>query len=208
VAAARLVLDPQVGAGQLPEPTDLERDLQILEVEMRKLEGEYNMYFSGRLPRPPWETRTRVQALVKRLDRSAIQNYGDRFRFNTLQAKFSAFVDLWDRGLRAREEGRPGPFVKRAPERQIATKTEDKILFVASFSDPLSEMEKLHNLYDTVRDARERLGENNIPFHKFTELVKGQVAKLKKEGAPEVAFRVAMKDGKLSFTARALKGSK
>jgi hypothetical protein len=191
------------------ETPELERELQILESELRRLEGEYNMYFAGRLPRPPWETRSRVEALVKRLDRAYIQNYGDRFRFTTLQARFSAFTDLWDRGLRAREEGRPGPFAQRPQETKKApAREEDRILFVASFKDPLKEMDKLHDLYDTLRDAREKLGEANIPFHKFTELVKSQVLKLKKAGAPEVAFRVAVKDGKLNFTAKGLKGAK
>jgi len=192
----------------VPE-NELERELQILEVELRKLEGEYNMYFSGRLPRPPWETRSRVELLVKRLDRSYIQNYGDRYRFSTLQARFSAFVDLWDRGLRAREEGRPGPFAhRRPPETKKPARPEDKVLFVAAFRDPLKEMDKLHDLYDKLRDAREEVGEENVPFHKFAELVKSQVAKLKKEGAPEVAFRVAVKNGKLNFTAKGMKGAK
>ena len=79
---------------------------------------------------------------------------------------------------------------------------------MASFKDPLKEMDKLHDLYDTLRDAREQLGEQNVPFHKFTELVKSQVDKLKKDGAPEVAFRVSVKNGKLNFTARGLKGAK
>ena len=192
----------------MPE-NELERELQILEVELRKLEGEYNMYFSGRLPRPPWETRSRVELLVKRLDRSYIQNYGDRYRFGTLQARFSAFVELWDRGLRAREEGRPGPFAhRRPPETKKPARPEDKVLFVAAFRDPLKEMDKLHDLYDKLRDAREEVGEENVPFHKFAELVKSQVAKLKKEGAPEVAFRVAVKNGKLNFTAKGMKGAK
>jgi hypothetical protein len=193
------------------ETSDLERDLQLLESDLRKLEGEYNMYFSGRLPRPPWETRSRVEAALKRLDRTSIRNYGDRYRFTSLQARFSAFVDLWDRGLRAREEGRPGPFAQqRKPEVKKPVKHEDKdkVLFVASFKDPMKEMDKLHDLYDTLRDARSARGEENVPFHKFAELVKGQVAKLKKDGVPEVAFRVALKDGKLNFTARGLKGSK
>ncbi|HTG90255.1 MAG TPA: MXAN_5187 C-terminal domain-containing protein [Vicinamibacterales bacterium] len=193
----------------MPDVKEIERELQILEVELRKLEGEYNMYFAGRLPRPPWETRSRVEGLVKKLDRSYIQNYGDRFRFSTLQSRFAAFIDLWDRGLRAREEGRPGPFSRKpAATARTPAKAEDKILFVASFRDPMKEMDKLHDLYDTLRDAREQLGEQNIPFHKFTELVKSQVSKLKKEGAPEVAFRVSVKDGKLNFTARGLKGAK
>jgi hypothetical protein len=191
------------------ETPEFERELQILETDLRRLEGEYNMYFSGRLPRPPWETRARVEAMVKRLDRGYIQNYGDRFRFTTLQARFSAFVDLWDRGLRAREEGRPGPFAHRPQQAKKAPpKEEDRVLFVAAFKDPMKEMDKLHDLYDTLRDAREQLGEDNIPFHKFTELVKSQVTKLKKAGAPEVAFRVAVKDGKLNFTAKGLKGAK
>ena len=97
----------------MAEPTEIERGLQILEAELKRLEAEYNMYFAGRLPRPPWETRNRVDAIIKQYDRAYIQNYGDRFRFLTLQARFSAFVDLWDRGLRAREEGRPGPFAPR-----------------------------------------------------------------------------------------------
>ena len=39
----------------------------------------------------------------------------------------------------------------------------------------MKEMDKLQDLYDTLRDAREQRGEQNIPFHKFTELVKAQV---------------------------------
>jgi hypothetical protein len=192
------------------DPKTLDRELQVLESDLRKLEGEYNMYFSGRLPRPPWETRSRVEAMIKRLDRSVIQNYGDRFRFTTLQARFSTFVDLWERGLRSREEGRPGPFAQRKPAevKKAPAKVEDKVLFAASFRDPLKEMDKLHDLYDSLREAREQRGEQNIPFHKFTELVKAQVSKLKKDGAPEVAFRVSLKDGKLNFTARGLKSGK
>ena len=195
----------------MAEAPDLDRELQILEVELRKLEGEYNMYFSGRTKRPPLESRARVEQHVKRLDRAYIQNFGDKFRFNTLQARFSAFVDLWDRGLRAREEGRPGPFARQRPAEAVVKappKNEDRIVYVTTFADPMKEMDKLHDLYDRLRDARQELGEENVPFHKFTELVKSQVTKLKKDGAPEVAFRVSVKDGKLNFTARALKGAK
>ena len=79
---------------------------------------------------------------------------------------------------------------------------------MAAFRDPMKEMDKLQELYDRLRDARQELGEENVPFHKFAELVKSQVAKLKKDGAPEVAFRVAVKNGKLTFTAKGLKGAK
>ncbi len=65
-----------------------------------------------------------------------------------------------------------------------------------------------YELYNRVVDTRRELGEDAIPFHKFAELIKDQVAHLRKSGAPEVAFRVSVKDGKLNFTARSLKGAK
>src|ERR1700758_986936 len=102
----------------MPPVSQTERDLNRLEAELKRLEAEYNMYFSGRLPKPPWETRNRVSALVKQYDRAYIQNYGDRFRFSSLQARYQAFVDLWDRGLRAREEGRTGPLVHKHVNKQ------------------------------------------------------------------------------------------
>jgi hypothetical protein len=186
-------------------PSSIDRDLQRIEAELKQLEAEYNMFFAGRLPRPPWETRGRVEALVKHYDRAHIQNTGDRFRFGTLQARFAAFVDLWDRGLRAREEGRPGPF---AHKRAAADKKgpDDRILHVASFQDPVREIDKLADLYDSLSEARREVGQEQVPFHKFAELVKTQVKKLRQDGSPEVAFRVAVKDGKVNFTARALKG--
>ncbi len=185
--------------------TPLVQDLNRLEAELKKLEVEYNMFFAGRLPRPPWETRGLVEALVKQYDRTHISNYAERFRFSTLQSRFATFVDLWDRGQRAREEGRPGPFPQQA-ESRTPRRAADRIVHVASFRDPMSEMDKLHELYESVAQARRDVGQDPVPFHKFTHLVKAQVAKLKEEGSAEVAFRVAVKGGKVNFTARALKG--
>lgn len=192
----------------MPPPSNVERDLQRLEADLKRLEAEYNMYFAGRLPKPPWETRSRIEAVVKQYDRAYIQNYGDRFRFTTLQSRFAALIDLWDRGLRAREEGRPGPFAQKKPASAAAKKDADKVLHVSSFRDPAREMDKLHDLYNSLVEARRAIGEDAVPFHKFAELVKGQVQKLREGGAPEVAFRVAVKEGKVNLTAKAVKDRK
>jgi hypothetical protein len=191
----------------VPPISAIERELQRLEGELKLLESEYNMFFSGRLPTPPWETRARVEAIVKQLDRGHIPNTGERFRFTTLQSRYATFIDLWDRGLRAREEGRPGPFAhKRVAKEPESKRPEDRILNVSSFRDPVREIDKLTELYESLAEARREVGEETVPFHKFAELVKNQVKKLKQGGSPEVAFRVAVKDGKVNFTARALKG--
>jgi hypothetical protein len=191
-------------------PTDTERDLNRLEAELKRLEAEYNMFFAGRSKKPPLETRGRVAALVKQFDQAYIKNTGDRFRFTTIQARYAAFIDLWDRGLRAREEGRAGPFMHKKPDVVEPPKpaAADRILNVTAFRDPLRESDKLHELYEALAEAKREIGEEPVPFHKFAELVKHQVGKLREKGNAEVAFRVAVKDGKVNFTARALKGVK
>ncbi len=193
----------------MAEP-DIQRDLQALAAELKRLEAEYNMFFAGRLPRPPWETRGRVEALIKRWDRGHIQGSGERFRFEMLQSRFQTFIDLWDRGLRAREEGRPGPFAAPPPKAKARkpAEAESKVLHVTAFTDPMREMDKLHSLYDSLMDARRQAGDEVVPFHRFAALVKDQVGKLREAGSPEVAFRVAMKDGKVNLTVRGLKGGK
>ena len=198
-----MVLDP------VTAEHDITRDLQHLAADLKQLEAEYNMFFAGRLPRPPWETRARVEALIKRWDRRRIDGSVDRFKFQSIQSRYTAFVDLWDRGQRAREEGRPGPFAQ--PRRKESTtrkeeQPESRILHVTAFRDPMREMDKLHALYDTLMDARRELGDEAVPFHKFAALVKEQVAKFREGGSPEVAFRVAVLHGKVNFTARGLKG--
>jgi hypothetical protein len=184
---------------------------QALEAELRKLEAEYNMFFAGQLPRPPWETRTSVATTAKRLDRgvAAEGSYADKFRLQTLQARFVTFVELWDRGLRAREEGRPGPFdSRRAPARpeEPPPPSTDRVVYVTTFADPMDELDKLHELYERLTDVRRDLGESQVPFHKFAALVRQQVKSIRKRGAPEVAFRVAVQDGHIAFTARGLVG--
>jgi len=188
-------------------PSETERDLQRLESELKRLEAEYNMFFAGRLPRPPWETRGRVDAMVKQYDRTPIRNTGERFRFESLQSRYAALVELWDRGLRSREEGRGGGFGQaRSTPRVPDPKPEGpRVVHVSTFKDPMQEMDKLHTLYESLVEARREVGEDAVPFHKFAELVKGQVKKLTAAGSDEVAFRVSVKDGKVAFTSKAMK---
>src|SRR6478672_4200743 len=123
----------------MAESPDIQRDLQALTAGLKQLEAEYNMFFAGRLPRPPLETRGRVAALVKKWDRGYIQSAADRFQFDTLQRRFQTFIDLWDRGLRSREEGRAGPFAQPPPREAAKPKTaakDQKVVHVTSFADP------------------------------------------------------------------------
>lgn len=189
------------------EQSEHEREIQLLETELKRLEGEYNMYFAGRLPRPPWETRTRVTGMFKKFDRiqNTITNYAVKFRFQTLQSRLTSQLDLWDRGLRSREEGRAGPFAQPKIVERPKPAIRDRVVSVTTLSDPSQEMDKVQALYQNLVEARREAGQEGLPFPKFAELIKKQVGTLRLQGSSEVAFRVALKDGKVAFTARAMK---
>jgi hypothetical protein len=197
---------------------ELEQEFQALSVELRKLEGEYNMYFAGRSPRPPIEARNRVDQMFKRMDRRQMDSASMRFRVQTLQSRYSSFVDLWDRALRAREEGRPSPLYRGRDLARLSTPAPTPPAAEAAppaaavehpravtFIDPKQESDKLQTLYDALMDARRQAGESNVPFHKFADLVKEQTQRLKKKGLEEVTFSITTTDGRVNLTA---KGSK
>jgi hypothetical protein len=187
------------------ESLDLEREFQMLSTELRKLEGEYNMYFAGRTARPPIESRGRVDQLFKRWDRRQVDSLATRFKLQTLQSRYSSFVDLWDRALRAREEGRPSPLYRPREMARSQRPSGSEGTRAVTFLDPRQEGDKLQKLYDMLMDARRQAGEGVVPFNKFADLVKEQAQRLRKKGLDEVTFSISTADGRVNLTA---KGSK
>lgn len=202
--------------------TEFDRQLRELEAEIKRLEVEYNLFFAGRLAKLPWDTRARVEGLVKRYDRMQIQNTAERFRFQGLQSRFSAFCELWERNLKSREGGRPAPrggsiYRPAAPpprsssDRELpdspgpsraAGDSEPALRpAVMSVRDPLAEADKVKTLHAQLNAARRQAGEGDVPFERFQEVVRAQVSKLGSDGA-EVTFKVSVKDGRVAFTAK------
>lgn len=187
----------------MAERSEFERDLEVLAEQLRRLEAEYTMYFSGRLPSPPHQMRAKVEALVRRYDRAHMGNYAERFRFSTLQARYVRLVDLWERALRAREEGRPGPFSMPRGAGAPPSTSDGTVMHVTQLADPERQADRLRGLYDTIARARRETGERPIPFEQFATLIAQQVKRLGVSSSDEVTFEVALKDGKVRLTARA-----
>src|SRR5262249_22668603 len=110
--------------------------------------------------------------------------------------------------LRAREEGRSGPFSQGRRPASAGASADARVMHVAAFRDPMKEPDNLHRLYDSLVDARRSLGEEAVPFQTFSDLVKREGTQLKAAGNEEVAFRVAVKNGKVTFTAKGVKTQK
>ena len=141
----------------MPELTDIQRDLQTLAAELKRLEAEYNMFFAGRAPRPPWETRGRVEATRQAMGPRA---HSGTQRSLPVRDAAVALPDVRRSvGSRpARAGGRAAGSVRAAAAEsgraQARTPRDSKVVHVTSFKDPMREMDKLHALYDSLMDAR------------------------------------------------------
>ena len=188
----------------MARPEGVERELQALAAQLRKVEAEYTMYFAGRTQRPPIESRAALDRAFRQYDRAHFETPALRFRFQTLQARHSSFADLWDRGVRAREEGRPGPFAR--PAAGGASAPSEEVVLSTPIGDPAREPDKLHDLYDAMMDVRRAEGQDVVPFHKFASLVREQVRSLQeRHPGDEVWFKVTRREGKAHLTAQAVK---
>lgn len=186
--------------------TDFERELMFLEAELRRLEAEFNMYFAGRLPRPPWETRARVNALIKKHDQSYIRNTADRFRFESLQTRFHKFLELWERQMNNREIGKAGPGGRRSAAPPPAVGKDEQATPDAPLrftrDQQLSEDSKtVKQLFKQLADAKKQVGEKPLAIDRLAALVRAQVDKFAKEGK-DVSFKIETKGGKVTLTAK------
>ncbi len=196
----------------VPELTAVERELNGLEAALRRLENEYNMYFGGQLPRPPWESRRRVEALLRRFDRAL---HSERSGPVPAEHPPVAFLDLCgtvgpgDARARGRAAGavlQSGSPRRAGAGRPAPTARAGRGQPPSCPTSPATPRPSRRST-SALLAARRAVGtEEPLPFDRFAEIVKGQVSKLQRAGSREVAFRVTVKDGKVAFTAQGVGG--
>ena len=186
------------------QPT-VEEQLARLEEDIRRLKVEFDIYFNGAAKRPPYDTKGRVETLIKRLADERTLTFAQRYHYNSLAARFSSFMQLWRRTMQEREEGRgvggrrPAPRPAPEPEPPPAT-------FVCS--DPRGDVRTVRGLFDALVEARRKCGETteDFSFARFHRMVTEKSEALKQRaGCERVHFSVAVKDGRVQFKAKAEK---
>ena len=186
------------------QPTP-DQQLTRLEDDIRHLRIEFDIFFNGGAKRPPYDTKGRVETLLKRLGDDRTLNYAQRYRYNSLAARYNAFRDLWRRTMQVREEGRDAVSAARASAKQeIAESPVEPVSFVCL--DAHHEVELVKNLYDSLIEAKRHCGEptEDLSFPKFHRLIASKADGIKQQlGCEGVRFSVAVEDGHVSFKARA-----
>ena len=190
----------------------LQDDLDRIDVMLRQLQVKWELFFNGAERKPPSELQTQVDTLIKRLSNGEIRNNGDRFRFQGLSARYTTFNELWQKRLRAREEGRAfgmhGLKAEKLPPPVpplVAARAEPPLEF--RVSDPSRDAVAVRALYERYVEERRQTGEPGAPaFEAFQALIGKQAQKiLADKGAAAVSFRLETKDGKVSLKAKVVK---
>jgi hypothetical protein len=89
---------------RLEEAAAIEKQLVKIEEDMRRLKIDFDIFFNGAVKRPPLEARARLESQIKRLSDNRALSYAQRYKLNSLVAKFTSYRELWRRALRAKGE--------------------------------------------------------------------------------------------------------
>ncbi|MEW6126096.1 MAG: MXAN_5187 C-terminal domain-containing protein [Acidobacteriota bacterium] len=179
----------------------IDQDLDRLETEIRRLKVEYDIFFNGGTAKPPMDTKGRVEAMIKRIFDLKGMSFGQRFRYNNLVARYNVMRELWRRQQQKREENGVLPTV----EAVAAVKS---INVAIRCRDPKREPEKVSELYDYLLAAKRECGEriNGLKFDTFQNFIFTRSDQIKQTLKTEaVDFIVVVENGKVKFTARAVK---
>ncbi len=189
-------------AGRDEQPT-VDEQLARLEEDVRRLKVEFDIYFNGAAKRPPYDTKGRVETLIKRLGDERTLTFAQRYHYNSLAARFSSFMQLWRRTMQEREEGR-GP--SRRDERRAREAADQARTFVCA--DARRDVATVKSLFETLVEAKRQCGEatEDLSFARFHRMVAEKSEALKERaGCERVHFSVAVKDGRVQFKAKAEK---
>lgn len=181
-----------------------DEQLTRLEDDIRRLRIEFDIFFNGAAKRPPYDTKGRVETLLKRLGDDRTLTYAQRYRYSSLGARYNAFRELWRRTMQGREEGRDPASTARAHFKRESNADMEPVSVVCA--DAHKELDVVKRLYASLVEAKERCGEvtEGFSFPKFHRLVAQKADGLKeKTGCERVRFSVAVEDGHVSFKAKA-----
>lgn len=184
------------------EPT-VDDQLSRLEDDIRRLKIEFDMFFNGASKKPPYDTKGRVDTMMRRLGDDRTLSYAQRYRYNSLGSRFNSFRDLWRRTMQGREEGRDAGATARASAKQQAVADFKRANFVCD--DAHKDVELIKNLYSALVEAKKVCGEpvEDFSFPRFHRLIASQADGLKERlGCERVSFSIDVEGGHVSFKAR------
>lgn len=182
--------------------------LSRLEDDLRRLKIEFDVFLNGGAKRPPYDTKNRVDTALKRLADDRAMPYAQRFFYNSLVSRYTAFQNLWRRSLKMREEGNPLHLPRRlSTTAENAKPAAPPPTNANSFRcrDINQEDGVVRAMYASFVAAKQQCGENpnEIPYDYFRQVVAGKTESIRSRyQCDQVRFAVQINEGKVAFIAQ------
>jgi hypothetical protein len=190
----------------------IDEELTLLEDSFRRLKIEYDIYFAGGAKKPPVDTESRVQGLIKRNLENSRLAFPQRFRLSGVAQKYAVFSDLWRRKAKIKEEGYRRPEDALLGVRGFGHLDNPRTLFAVdegeaeSFLLFTSDVIEVVALYEAVVRARESAGQPLGAFDAFAAFVQVKSNQIRSQfNCQAVEYTVKVKGGQVRLKARARK---
>lgn len=185
------------------QPT-VEEQLARLEDDIRRLKVEFDIYFNGAAKRPPYDTKGRVETVIKRLADDRTLSFAQRYQYNSLTARYTSFMQLWRRTMQEREECRGHGAAARRHAQPAPPEAPAPNTFVCA--DARNDVATVRGIYEALVEAKRCCGESadDLSFARFHRMVAEKSEALKtRASCDRVHFSVAVEGGRVSFKAKA-----
>ncbi len=185
-----------------------DEDLTNLEDWLRRLKVEFDIFFNGHRKKPPDDLKMKLERLLKKLGEVSDMSFQERFRYNTIIARYYIYKDLWRRTLLGREDGKSGsfrPHQKQEDEATEASPAPSAREYRVSIADPEAEPERVKELYENLMALKQGSPAEtpSLPFERFAKYISNQTRELRsKYDCSRVTFTVAVEDAAVRFRAR------
>ena len=206
---------------------NFEKDMARMQGLFDQVKHGYDLFFAGARTDPPSRERAELDRLFKTYSNGPINRLAQQFLFSSFSNKYILHSELWNKWLRAREDGlsqdpRLPATIRKAkrelqelergrPAPQNATESAAEGDARTSKKDPPERSPKdgknVKILYEEFLNAKLKSGEMpEMDFASFERHVARQrEAILKKYQGKDVIFTVRDKDGRVSLRAKVVK---
>ncbi len=185
-----------------------ERELHVLQESIRRMTGECDAFLYGSGPKPPIQTRRHIEEMIRRLNESEAMSAAERFRFSTLQGRFSALIERWERLQGEKEAGRrPGIYGHFREAAHVSGSAGPNAGPAASVQEERRALpaDSDRDLFERYVSAKKARGEDvsGYRLEGFLEGLERERRKVRERlGAGEVVFDVAERDGRVRLIAK------
>lgn len=175
------------------------RDLDHLESTIQTLKVAYDKFFNGASPLPPDDLRTKIQQHLRQVRSQPTQTLADRFRLNTLEARFNVLSELYTRRLRALEK-------TAQSRRSLPAGTERFDPYAGINLDGTGNRDAVEALYRQLYRSSGR--RKKIDFNSFQQYLESQIDQVRaKTGCAKVQFRVTGEGERMKLKAKPVRRS-